>query len=532
MTQTRARPERASGPGGKPRPSRLQGAIAGAVGAAAALAVGQLPSALVGDTDSLIGAVGAEFVDRFAASLKDLAVALFGTNDKDALVIGIVLTSLAIGALAGVGSVRRRRVDLVAFGAFGLAGLWASVTAPQPRPVVAVVAATSAVASGVFVTRYLLLVAAREPREVLVDDADVPVRIVGRRAFLAWTAGAGAGAVLLGVGGAALRGRATAATGRAGVALPRAASRANVPSEVGLDIPGLSPYVTPNDRFYRIDTALITPKVAVDDWRLRVHGEVEEPFELGFDDLLAMDLVEEVVTLSCVSNEVGGKLVGNAVWTGVPLRSLLDRAGVTARGTQVIGRSVDGFTAGFPTSLVYDENRVALVAVGMNREPLPFAHGWPARLVVAGLYGYVSATKWLSEIELTSFDDVDGYWIPRGWAKEAPIKTQSRIDVPRAGGSLPPGTTPIAGVAWAPTRGIAKVEVQVDDGPWREATLGPAASGNTWVQWSLAWDAEAGEHTVRCRATDADGETQTSARTAPAPSGATGWHTRSVRVAS
>ena len=238
---------------------------------------------------------------------------------------------------------------------------------------------------------------------------------------------------------------------------------------------------------------------------------------------------EDIVTLQCVSNEVGGNLVGNAAWQGVPLATLLDRAGVQEGATQIVGRSVDSFTAGFPTEVGLD-GRTALVAVAMNGEPLPATHGFPARLIIAGLYGYVSATKWLDTIELTTWEGFDGYWVPRGWSKEGPIKPASRIDVPRSGATIDPGMQAIAGVAWAPTAGVQRVEVQVDDGEWREARLGDAASGNTWVQWLVDWDAVSGEHRIRVRATDAGGETQTEERRPPAPDGSTGWHTRTVRV--
>jgi hypothetical protein len=230
-----------------------------------------------------------------------------------------------------------------------------------------------------------------------------------------------------------------------------------------------------------------------------------------------------------VSNEVGGRLVGNARWSGVPLTDLLDLARPHAEASQIVGRSVDGWTAGFPTELATD-GRPSMVAVAMNGEPLPVKHGFPARLIVPGLYGYVSATKWLAEVELTTWDAVEGYWIPRGWAREGPIKTQSRIDVPRRGTSVTAGPTPVAGVAWAPARGIDKVEVRVDDGPWQPARLSGALSANTWVQWLLTWDATPGRHRLEVRATDGTGETQTADVAPPAPSGATGYDTISVEV--
>jgi hypothetical protein len=257
---------------------------------------------------------------------------------------------------------------------------------------------------------------------------------------------------------------------------------------------------------------------------------VDRPYTIDFADLLDMPMVERDITLSCVSNQVGGDLVGNARWLGVPLVEILDRALVQSGAEQVVGRSVDDFTVGFPLEAVYD-GREALVAVGMNGEPLPFEHGFPARLVVAGLYGYVSATKWLSAIELTTWDGFDAYWVPRGWAKEGPIKTQSRIDTPAASTSIAPGRHVVAGVAWAPGRGISKVEVRVGDGDWMEAELSEPLSDNALVQWKLDWDVEAeGRYLITCRATDGLGEVQTDEIRPPAPDGASGWHTRRVVV--
>ena len=295
------------------------------------------------------------------------------------------------------------------------------------------------------------------------------------------------------------------------------------------EVGGISPIITPNNDFYLIDTAISKPVVRADTWRLQVTGMVDNPYTLNFDELLAMGLVEEAVTLSCVSNAVGGNLVGNAVWRGVPLRSILDRAGVQRGATQIVGRSVDNWNSGFPTALAYD-GRIALVAVSMNGEPLPRDHGFPVRLVVSGLYGYVSATKWLEEIRLTTWEGFDSYWVPRGWAKEGPIKTQSRIDVPRRGSRIQAGRVAVAGVAWAPSRSIERVEVQIDNGPWVKAELSLNMSINSWRQWLYVWDAKRGNHQIRVRATDGAGRTQTSQRTPPAPNGASGWHTISVSV--
>jgi DMSO/TMAO reductase YedYZ molybdopterin-dependent catalytic subunit len=315
----------------------------------------------------------------------------------------------------------------------------------------------------------------------------------------------------------------------AAVALPVPVERTPVPPELlgPPPVPGQTAYLPPTADFYRIDTALVSPRVDARRWRLRVSGLVDRPFELTFDQLLALPMVERPVTLSCVSNEVGGDLVGNAVWLGVPLADLLERAGVQPGAEQVVGESVDGFTAGFPVAAALD-GRDALVAVGMNGEPLPVRHGYPARLVVEGLYGYVSATKWLQEIRLNRWSDEQGYWVPRGWAREAPVKTQSRIDVPGRG-DVRAGTVAVAGVAWAPGRGISAVEVSVD-GVWRPARLLPTASDATWVQWVMEWDAAPGQYLLRVRATDGTGEVQTGETARPDPDGATGWHARSVTV--
>ncbi len=297
------------------------------------------------------------------------------------------------------------------------------------------------------------------------------------------------------------------------------------------EVAGISSYVTPNDSFYRIDTAFgRVPQVDPERWRLRISGMVDNPYELTFAEIQDMDLSDYVITLSCVSNEVGGEYVDNAVWTGVPLSVILDRAGVQPGASQVVGRSVDDWTAGFPTPVVYD-GRNAILAIGMNNEFLPTDHGFPARLVVAGLYGYVSAVKWLKEIHLTTWDGFDGYWIPRGWSKEGPIKTQSRIDVPSRGDRLRAGeTTPIAGIAWAPTRGIERVEVNIDDEGWQDCQLGEAIGDESWVQWHYSWTPTEGRHRIQVRATDSDGFTQSSREVRPAPNGAEGWHTVNINV--
>jgi DMSO/TMAO reductase YedYZ molybdopterin-dependent catalytic subunit len=515
-----------------------QARLAGVLAALVALAVGELLSGLAGSDQSLIGSVGTSFIDRFAASLKDIAVQAFGTSDKAALLIGIVLTSVVLGAVVGSIARTRPQVGTLAFAGFGLVGLLCGWADPQTNKLMVSVAAVGATAAGILTLRLLFRVA--RGRRVMppgpeMAGLDPTLDAAGaRRAFLQWSGGAAAFALVTTLMGRTFAGRSKAEVARESRQLPSVArnlpNAGTVPDiDTGIAVEGISPYYVSNASFYRIDTALVVPQVDPENWRLQITGMVDRPYSLTFDELLALPQVEQAVTLQCVSNDVGGDLVGNARWQGVPLKAILDKAGVQAGATQIVGKSVDGWTAGFPTDVALD-GRTALVAVGMNRELLPITHGFPARLVVAGLYGYVSATKWLSEIRLTTWEDFDGYWVPRGWSKKGPIKTQSRIDVPRLGASLQAGPQKIAGIALAPSRGIAKVEVQIDDGPWREARLGRTVSKDTWVQWVLDWDATPGEHLLRVRATDGTGETQTEDIAAPAPDGASGWHRNQVTV--
>jgi DMSO/TMAO reductase YedYZ molybdopterin-dependent catalytic subunit len=346
---------------------------------------------------------------------------------------------------------------------------------------------------------------------------------IDRRRFLLATGATAAGTLVIGTTGHALATRSDVADQRRALRLPRPGRGLSpVTAAASAGVIGVSPFVTPNADFYRIDTALTVPRVSIDSWELAVTGMVEEPLRLSYADLISREIVEADITVTCVSNEVGGKLIGNARWLGVRLDDLLDEAAIDPAADQIVGRSVDGYTCGFPVSAL--DGRHALVAIGMNGEPLPLEHGYPARLIVPGLYGYVSATKWLREIELTTFDAFDQYWVRRGWVDDAPIKIQSRIDTPKGLAKMPAGTVAIAGVAWAQTRGIERVEIQIDDGDWTEASLSAEQSVDTWRQWSLAWDAQPGRHTIRVRATEAGGAIQTDQRSEPFPSGATGQH--------
>jgi DMSO/TMAO reductase YedYZ molybdopterin-dependent catalytic subunit len=352
-----------------------------------------------------------------------------------------------------------------------------------------------------------------------------------RRGFLVASAGTGALAALAGFGGRAVqKARFDAAGSRAGIRLPAAADPAPaLPATARAAVPGLDPYVTPNRDFYRVDTALVVPQVPADTWSLRVHGMVDREVSLSYQDLLDRDLVERDITMTCVSNEVGGRLVGTARWLGAPLKALLDEAGVRPGADQILSTSSDGMTIGTPTAVVMD-GRDAMLAVGMNGEPLPLEHGFPVRMLVPGLYGYVSATKWVVDLELTTFAAATPYWVKRGWVERAPIRTSSRIDVPRPLAEVAAGRVAVAGVAWAQHVGIAKVEVQVDGGQWTEARLATAPSTDLWVQWVYEWDAAAGPHTLAVRATDRSGRTQTDSRARPFPSGSTGRHSVVVTV--
>jgi DMSO/TMAO reductase YedYZ molybdopterin-dependent catalytic subunit len=353
---------------------------------------------------------------------------------------------------------------------------------------------------------------------------------VDRRRFLVTGVVVAWGAVVAGVGGRVLGGRSDVSASRAAVKIPAPASGARALGEgAALDLPGLSSFYTPNRDFYRVDTALVVPRITAEGWRLRVHGRVDRELELDFGQLLARPLIERDITLSCVSNEVGGRYVGTARWVGVPLAELLREAGVRPGADQLVSRSADGFTIGTPTATVLD-GRDAMLAVAMNGEPLPPAHGFPVRMLVPGLYGYVSATKWLVDLELTGFDEFDPYWVRRGWARQAPVKTMSRIDTPRPLGRVAAGQVAVAGVAWAQQRGIRRVEVRVDGGPWRPARLAAEHSNDTWRQWVWPWEATRGRHTLEVRATDGTGTTQPEDRAPPFPDGATGWHSVVVTV--
>lgn len=484
-------------------PTVIVGVVAGAV----ALGAGELAGSLREDWQSPVVGVAEAIIERVPRSVKDFGVENFGTNDKLALIIGILVFSVLFAAVLGLVARRRPMVAFGGFVAFALIGVWGSQQA-FTSSISGVLPSLVAGGAGIATLRFLIS-GAHLP---VAADAEGMAR-PERRMFLLSTAGFALVAAVSAAGGRALRTRFSAASSRRNVTLPEPAAPLAA---------GPASFFTPNADFYRIDTAVEVPQVRAEEWELRIHGMVDTEIRLSYDDLLRRSLVEEDITLTCVSNTVGGDLVGTARWLGVPLRELLDEAGVQAGANQLVGRSVDGWTSGLPLGAI--DGRPALLAVGMNGEPLPLEHGFPARVVVSGLYGYVSATKWITELEVTTFDAFDAYWTERGWDQQAPIKTMSRIDTPRTLAKVRPGTVAIGGVAWAQTVGISKVEVKIDDGEFVEATLADQLTVNTWRLWSLAWrDAAPGRHRITVRATDADGNVQTEERADPFPNGASGW---------
>lgn len=525
------------------RSADLAAFAAGGLAAALGIAVSEFVAGIFAGAPSLVIAIGDFIIENQPAGGKEIFVDLFGEADKLVLNGMIVGGAILIAGLLGVGGRRNWNIPLVGFLVAGLAGMGTALLQPLTDPVLALITVVVSTLVAIGVLRVMLSAtnpawgrtaeaASSEPSKPGAEmpgtetpDPAAEMPDWDRRRFLQIGGSVAVGSIVLGVVGRnLLENRPGGAA--VDVELPTAAGPVpSVPSTASIDVPGITPIVVPNDRFYRIDTALVPPRVNVDEWTLTVKGMVDREVTLTYDELSAMPLFEQYVTIACVSNEVGGNLVGNALWTGVDLRDVLDMAGVQPDATQIASRAVDGWNCGFPTEWAMDPERKPMIALGMNGSPLPLDHGYPARLIIPGLYGYVSATKWLSEIELTTREAFDGYWVPRGWAKDAPILTQSRIDVPRHGSEVEAGTVAIAGVAWAPDRGVEGVEVRVDDGEWQETEISEALNDTTWVQWKLPWEAAPGVHKVEVRTTDGDGDVQTDERTRPAPDGARGHHT-------
>ncbi|MGY1400890.1 molybdopterin-dependent oxidoreductase [Streptomyces sp. SS10] len=521
------------------------GALSGVLAGFAALAVAELVAAAVRPQAGPVIAVGGASIDATPAAVKDWAIRRFGTDDKLVLQLGILAVLTVLALVLGALAVRFRRLGAAGVLLFGAVGAAAAVSRPDSTSLTDAVPSVVGAVVGALLLHVLvgrLTPAGRSPASGAAtgEAGDRPPPAAGwdRRGFVLAAASAAAASAAVGAVGRSLtasRGQDAVASRRT-VVLPSPGSPAQpVPRGARLRIQGISPFITPNADFYRVDTALVVPKVDATAWRLRIHGEgVQRPGTYTFDDLLRRELIERDITLTCVSNEVGGPYAGNARWIGVRLADLLAECGVEppSRGgpaDQLVSRSVDGMTIGTPVEDVMD-GRDAMLALGMNGEPLPFDHGFPVRMIVPGLYGFVSACKWIKDIELTSFDSYDPYWVKRGWARQAPVKTSSRIDTPKPFARPKTGTVMVAGVAWAQHRGIAKVEVRIDDGPWRQADLGAEDTRDTWRQWSFPWQATTGGHTLTVRATDRTGAVQTGTRARTVPDGASGWHSVVVTV--
>jgi DMSO/TMAO reductase YedYZ molybdopterin-dependent catalytic subunit len=566
-------PQTSQGRPGSPRRRWIAGGVAGLLAGIAAVAASEAVAALVNGVTSPLLAVGNRAVDATPRPLKEFAIEKFGENDKPVLIGGVVATVAVLALLIGVVGVRRPRVALGAFLVLSAVATAAGLTdrSSTASPLLRLLPALALVVVGV-AALLLLLRALRTPANaptgsagsaateapaapahrgpadkgvetveggksrLLVGDL-LPAHVEGdrlpaafdRRAFLATAVAVGAIAAAGGVVRQAFGGSAAAAQ-RADITIPKPGTPApSLASGASLDVPGISPFLTRNKDFYRVDTALRVPDVPIDGFNLRIHGMVDKELNLSFEDLLSRKMIEKRITLTCVSNPVGGKYLGNATWIGIPIRDLLEEAGVKDGADAVKSTSADNMTIGTPLQALDDANRDAILAVAMNGEPLPLEHGFPVRMVVPGLYGYVSATKWLVDLEVTRFADFKAYWSTRGYSVKAPIKTSSRIDVPKSFAQVKTGEkTMVAGVAWSQDRGIKRVEVRVDGGQWQEATLADQDNIDTWRQWKYEWKPTSGTHTLEVRATDDTGYTQTDKRVAIAPNGSTGWHSVNV----
>ncbi|TDW71252.1 molybdopterin-dependent oxidoreductase [Kribbella pratensis] len=500
-----------------PSGTRWRGAVGGILAALAGLAVGSVAAGILGTPQTPVVAIGSAFIDRVPPWLKDLAISWFGTHDKTALRVGILIVVVILAAVGGILAVRRYwagALITIGLSAVAIAAAFTRADSGQTGFL------PSALAGG---TALIILRMFSRRLEPLIDHPD---DAVSRRGFLQLSGGVALGSAAFALLGKVVGGnRAAVASARKQLQLPQPPS---LTPPAGVQADGAVPWATPNDDFYRIDTALSVPQIAPADWKLRIHGMVDRELTLSFDDLLKRQVIHKWVTLTCVSNEVGGDLIGNALWSGVVLKDLLEEAGPSKDADAIQSTSKDGFTAGTPLPTLLDD-RQAMLAFAMNGQPLPVEHGFPVRIVVPGLYGYVSATKWLVDIEVTRFDQFQGYWTPRGWSELGPIKLSSRIDVP-GGKKLDPGPVTVAGVAWDQHVGVSKVEVRVDGGPWQQATLATDASIDTWRQWHWTWDAPRGNHVLQVRATDDKGNAQVESSAPPAPNGATGLHTVNVKV--
>ncbi len=505
--------------------ARLGGVVAGLAG----LGIAGLAAWIVAPAGFPVPAVGELIISLLPASIVNFGKEVLGFADKPVLLAIIIAAVLIICGLAGELEWRRRFAGAAVFAgvaALGLIGIGA-------QPDVSFAAYVPTIVG--LLLGYMILSALigqlqqwRSPRAAAENGE---AQSAARRRFLGWTIVVGAAAAAAAITGQLLVSASTAVnSARDKLRLPTPAKPTPVPPPgADLKIQGLTPYVTANDDFYRIDTALQVPVIDPPSWSLRITGMVQNPIEINYAELIAKPLVEHMTTLTCVSNEVGGDLAGNALWLGYPIRELLAEAKPLEGADMVLSKSHDGWTASTPLSALTDPNREAMLAIGMNGEPLPIEHGFPVRMVVPGLYGYVSATKWVTSLRVTTYAEEQAYWTPLGWSPRAPIKLASRIDVPRKS-TVDPGTVVVAGVAWAQHTGISAVEVQVDQGAWQPAEMAETIGPDTWRQWKFDWQATSGTHTLAVRATDANGKLQTAEVAPPMPNGATGFHSIKVKV--
>ncbi|MEX5719646.1 molybdopterin-dependent oxidoreductase [Geodermatophilus maliterrae] len=557
MTTTEEAPASTTGPDASPRPGRRPlAALAGPLAAAVALGVAELVAGLVGPSSSPVVAVGDTVITLVPEPVKQFAIATFGENDKIALVVGTLVVVALYAVLVGLVSLRSRRLGVAGIALFGLIGALAAVSRTAGGPLDALPSVVGALAGTVALTQLVRSLTLPTPvqgdaRATTTDDAAarhadevVLERLRGalamadrkgagmdrRRFFLTGGVALGAAAVT-GGGGRLLQQRFDVSGARGDLTLPTPSSPAPAlppGADLAEQVEGLTPLFTANRDFYRVDTAITVPQIRPADYRLALRGMFDSPRTYTLADLFDRDdVIERDITLTCVSNEVGGTLASTARWTGIPLGAFLRENGIRPGSDQLVCRSSDGMTIGASTRAAL-EVEDAMIAFGQNGEPLPVEHGFPVRMLIPGLYGYVSACKWMTEIEASTYAAFDAYWTERDWAAQAPIKVFSRIDTPAPLRRFPAGRRPVAGVAWAQARGIQRVEVRVDEGEWLDAQLSPQVDADLWRQWVLPYDFAPGAYQLTVRATAADGEVQTEERAAPFPDGASGL--QSIRV--
>lgn len=509
------------------RTSRSWWAVSGVLAGIVGLSLSYAAAALLHVRASPVVAVAEGITARTPGKVVKWAIDTFQHEDKKILVLGILAFLVLVFAL--IGAVARTRWWLAVTGylVLGAIGVLAVLTRPTPS----VIDVVPVIVGFVFWVVAMAVLAEWLRRwEMVAASGEAATEPMHTRRHFFLAAGAVSGFAVF---GAALGRIAGSARRRAeesrrllrleGVTAP------DVPDGVSFDIENVSPWETPAEDFYLIDTAFIKPTIEPVDWELRIHGMVDREITLSYSDLVSREITEDWITLNCVSNEIGGDLIGNAWWSGVRLAGILEQLGVHPDADAVLQTSDDGWTCGTPLAALMDD-RNAMLAVAMNGEPLPIEHGFPVRTIVPGLYGYVSATKWVVDMEVTRFDEITAYWTDKGWGEMGPVKIASKIEVPHDGDDVEAGDVICAGVAWLQHTGISGVQVQVDDGAWQPAEIALVPNIDTWVQWRIMLDLDPGEHTLRVRAIDQTGEVQTGAVADVLPDGATGWHTIDVNA--